>query len=247
MPSHRHRRALARPDCGIRLQCEPERLAAPSCADCRQRTQLGWAALSPDESQQLESDKICNTYLPGQVLFYEGNQCLGLHCIESGAVVVRYSSPVGTPRGIRIAHGGQVLGYRSLFEGTSYPMTAVVAVKSRVCFIDRAAVLHLINRHPVIGFRFARLIIDEIRMSQRLLAAPEKPLESLLQEWISSLVPHWSSYDEAKGWQFAPPLSYKEIADLFGLEEQVFTHMLTKVEAECLGRLSHMTAAIDRV
>ena len=92
--------------------------------------------------------KVCNTYQPGQVIFYQGNPCLGIYCIMAGTVAIRLNDAQGNSAIVRLAHGGETIGYRAFFAGQPYHASAEALTSAKVCFVDKAAVRRLLEAAP---------------------------------------------------------------------------------------------------
>ena len=79
-----------------------------------------WAALTAAERTQLEGAKSTETYEPNRPIFAQGSPCLGIYHIDEGLVAVRKQDHEGKSIIVRLAHGGQSLGYRAFFAGQNY-------------------------------------------------------------------------------------------------------------------------------
>ena len=127
-----------------------------NCFSCQGRAQSEWCTLDGAELQSLNQVKICNTYLPGQTIFYQGNPCLGIYCIESGTVAIRKTDRDGNSVIVRLAHAGDTLGYRAYFAAEPYRASADALQPSRICFVDKNGVRALLDRNPAVGNNFLR-------------------------------------------------------------------------------------------
>ena len=93
---------------------------AASCFHCDARGTSEWCPLEAEDLRLLNQAKVGNSYQPGQSVFYQGNPCLGIYCIESGTVAVRKTDPHGNSVIVRLAHSGETLGYRAFVAGAHY-------------------------------------------------------------------------------------------------------------------------------
>jgi CRP/FNR family transcriptional regulator len=137
-----------------------------SCFSCQGRERSEWCVLEDDDLRVLDRARTSNTYRAGQVIFYQGNACLGLYCIEEGEVALRKADEAGHDAIVRLAHAGQTLGYRAYFAGTPYAATAEALTECRICFVDRAAVRQLLDRNPALGYRFLHRAAVELEESE---------------------------------------------------------------------------------
>ena len=53
------------------------------CRECPHLSSTLFAFLPPAQLANLKRVKVCNTYLPGQVIFYQGNYPVGVYCVEA--------------------------------------------------------------------------------------------------------------------------------------------------------------------
>src|SRR5678815_1835879 len=138
-----------------------------SCFTCQSRDRSDWCTLSDDETKVLSGHKVGNTYAPGQVIFYEGNACLGVHCIEDGSVALKKADAAGEPVVVGLRGPGDTLGYLAYSSGRGYSSTAVALTHSRICFIDRAVVRTLLQRNPSLGLGFLKKMAAQVADAER--------------------------------------------------------------------------------
>ena len=91
-------------------RCAP---TAGNCFTCQARDPTEWCTLEDEDLTLLNSAKTHNVYKAGQVIFYQGNPCLGLYCVESGEVALRKTDEAGHAAIVRLLHGGQTLEQRA--------------------------------------------------------------------------------------------------------------------------------------
>ena len=133
-----------------------------SCFTCQNRDRSAWCTLTDDEMKVLSGHKVGNTYAPGQVIFYEGNPCLGIHCIEDGSVALRKGDASGEPVVVGLRGPGDTLGYLAYFSGRGYSSTAVALTDSRICFVDRAVLRTLLLPNPALGLGFLKKMAGQV-------------------------------------------------------------------------------------
>ena len=83
-----------------------------NCFTCQARGRTEWCVLTEEELALVNQGKVCRQYLPGDVIFHEGDECHGIHCIESGLVGIRKLDAGGKEILLRLSHPGDTLGYR---------------------------------------------------------------------------------------------------------------------------------------
>jgi CRP/FNR family transcriptional regulator, dissimilatory nitrate respiration regulator len=97
-----------------------------------------------------------------EVLYVAGEEALVLYLVVEGRVrLVRERG--GRPVFIHDEVAGGALGEVPLFEGTTYPATAIAAERSRVLAIPRDAVLSCVRRHPDLALAILARLAGRVR------------------------------------------------------------------------------------
>lgn len=95
----------------------------------------------------LSAGGIRRAFAPGTVLWLEGSAPLGLYVVQSGEVrVVR--GRAGRLRVVHIEGAGGTLGEIPLFEGRTYPATAIASRRTECIAFSRDVVLDAIRADP---------------------------------------------------------------------------------------------------
>jgi len=145
-------------------------LGACACKECPSLPNALFSSMPPAQACELERHKVMNTYLPGQVIFYQDNSPLGAYCIESGRVKIYRSSGGGQRHILRISVPGEILGYRALLAREPYRATAEALDKTRICFIEKNVFNSLLNQHPTLALRLAQKACQDLGKAQENLA-----------------------------------------------------------------------------
>lgn len=217
-----------------RLKMAPSGAGAASqvsCFTCQNREKSEWCVLSEEDLDILNGAKICNTYQPGQVIFYQGNPCLGVYCVESGAVALRKMDANGNSALVRMAHAGQTLGYRTFFEGTGYTATAEALAVARICFIDRAAVAKLLERTPALGLRFLHRMAEDLRSAEEnRLQTASLPVRTRLAHLLLTLKDRYANVDDDGTMTIELPLARQDIAAILGTRPETVARTIRALE-----------------
>lgn len=208
-----------------------------SCFGCQGRERNAWCDLEEPELRLLNDSKICNLYQPGQVIFYEGNPCLGIHCIESGEIALRKATGTGETVVIGLRGAGETLGYRAYFAGSGYNATAEVLRPSRVCFIDKAAVRTLLHHNPNVGLGFLRKFADDLGKSEveRVLAL-SLPLRARLAHMLLVLKDRSASVDDDGTLRIDLPLSRRDLASMLGARPESLSRVIRDLTDRSVAR-----------
>jgi CRP/FNR family transcriptional regulator len=202
-------------------------LTTPSCFGCQSRTRNEWSSLVGSDLDLLERAKTCNVYQPGQVVFYEGNACLGIHCIESGSIKLRKTGPKGDEIVVGLVGPGATLGYLAYFGGRGYTTTAEALTACRICFIDRAAVKTLIHASPSVGLAFLRRLSDDVdRSEDERVKALSLPLRARAAHLLLVLKDRSASVDDEGKLTIELPLSRRDLAAMLGTRPESLSRLI---------------------
>lgn len=208
-----------------------------SCFACQSRERSEWCSLGEPELRVLDQNKICNTYEPGQVIFYEGNACLGIHCIEAGTVALRKASGDGDSVIVGLLGPGETLGYSAYFSQRGYGATAEALTACRVCFIDRAAVRTLLQQNPSLGLRFlTRAAADLEHSEQERVLALALPLRARLAHLLLVLKDRAATVDEDGNITVDLPLPRRDMAAMLGARPESLSRAIRQFEDEGIAR-----------
>lgn len=84
----------------------------------------------------------------GEMLFWEGDPCAGLHIIEEGSVKLFRISPQGRQYIVRVLQEGDTCNEVPAFDGGTNPVNVETLEKSKVWVIDDETLRSLVKAHP---------------------------------------------------------------------------------------------------
>ena len=103
----------------------------------------------PDEILlQIGGQMQLRSYERGEILFWEGDPCAGLHIIEEGSVKLYRISPQGRQYIVRVLQEGDTCNEVPAFDGGSNPVNVETLERSRVWVIDDEVLRSLVRLHP---------------------------------------------------------------------------------------------------
>jgi len=217
----------ARPESKLRV------LKTPSCFGCQGRHRTEWSSLTGGDLEVLDRAKTCNVYERGQVVFYEGNTCLGIHCVESGSVKLRRIGPRGDDVVVGLAGPGDTLGYLAYFGGRGYTTTAEALTACRICFVDRAAVRTVIQSNPAVGLSFLRRLSDDVdRSEEERVKALSLPLRARAAHLLLVLKDRNASADDQGRLTIELPLTRRDMAAMLGTRPESLSRLIRDLETD---------------
>ncbi len=220
-----------------------------TCHDCPVLIHSEWQALKKNEIDLLNTNKVCSRYDSGQILFNEGDECLGIYCILSGLVGIRKMDAEGNSILLgRIGYAGSKLGYRPLLAGKRHRATAETLEESVVCFIDAATVRQLMGINPGVGLNFLT------SASKALGYAEEDFFQNAAHSLRTQLIRQLLVFNGRYGKQNPDgtirvdlPLSRGDMAAMFGVRLESLSRAIRELREDGLVRFSGRTAHILNV
>jgi CRP-like cAMP-binding protein len=99
----------------------------------------------------------------GEVFFWEGESCAGLHIIQQGGVKLYRLSPQGRQYIVRILQEGDTCNEVPTFDGGTNPVNVEALETCRVWVVQPEVVRGLLRSHP----DFAQKVIDNLSQNLR--------------------------------------------------------------------------------
>jgi CRP/FNR family transcriptional regulator len=121
-----------------------------TCATCSARKNSLFGTYGESEVIDLNHEKMCNYYKKNQPLFIEGSFPRGVFCLNQGKVKVFTRGDEGKEQIIHIAKAGDVIGFRSMFSGEPYKVSASTLEESNICFIGKDDFLLMMDNNPTL-------------------------------------------------------------------------------------------------
>ena len=210
-----------------------------ACFNCPTRNLTEWCVLSDAELDHLEQGRHMREHLPGDVIFHEGDQCIGVYCVSTGLVGIRKSDANGNSILLYLAKGGDTIGYRALLANQEYGASAEALEPSQVCYISSTTVRQLIQENPELGLRYLK------RISENLGQAEEKILHtttlSVRQRFAHLLVILIDKYDCRTSENEADldlPLSRHDLASMIGTTPESMSRTIKNLERDGIAEFS---------
>lgn len=137
-----------------------------ACSDCAHCGHKLLSGASTEATALWEASKK-NRVLPrGAILFREGELSRGIYCTYSGLLKLHRTSLDGAVQIVRLVHGMEVVGHRSLLTGEPLTATATAMRDCRLCFIDAAAVHRCLQLDAGLSLNLARLLARDLGHSE---------------------------------------------------------------------------------
>lgn len=133
------------------------------CAGCGHRLLSGSSSVA---AELWNAAKKHRTVPRGGTLFREGEWSRGVYCTFSGLLKLQRTSLEGEVQIVRLVHGLEVVGHRSLLTSEPLTATAIAVRECRVCFVDAATVLQCLQLDAGMAVNLARLLARDLGQSE---------------------------------------------------------------------------------
>lgn len=122
-----------------------------------------FADLPHETRRALLASATQRSFKTDEVLYLAGQEALSLYLVLEGRVRL-LRGHAGRPLHIHDELAGGALGEVPLFEGTTYPATAVAAEPTRCLVLQRDAILDAVRRHPELALAILARLSGRIRL-----------------------------------------------------------------------------------
>jgi CRP/FNR family cyclic AMP-dependent transcriptional regulator len=190
--------------------------------------------LSQPELQMLAKCTVRKLFSAGELLFSEGEPCMGLNIVSHGKVRIFKISVNGREQVLAIEHPGDTVTEIPVFDGGSYPVSAVAIEDTEIAFISRHQFQVFCLEHPEVSLRM--LVVVGRRLRRLVGTIEELSFTTIRQRLISTLVRLAQSEGKQteRGLEFQLPSNHQELANQLGTVRELISRNLRRLQAEGL-------------
>ena len=116
-----------------------------TCENCLTRHDSLFKSFCDGEVDGLNEMKSCAFFKKNQPLFLEGSIPRGVFCLNSGKIKIFARGEEGKEQIIHVASDGDVVGFRAMFSGEPYKVSATTLEECNICFIGKEDFLNLVD------------------------------------------------------------------------------------------------------
>lgn len=215
-----------------------------SCSGCGCRKPGFFCDFSEPVTKALDQVSHRSTLPAGAILFVEGQLPRGLFILCSGKVKLSTTSRDGKVLILKTAEGGEPLGLSAAISGDAYEMTAETDTPCQLSFIDRKALLNLLQSHSEVGVHAAQSLSRDFQSAYRdihdLVLA--RSSAGKLARLLLSCSPH--QVEQADEVRLRSAMTHEEMAQRIGSSRETVTRLLSDLKRKQLIRLDGATLVI---
>jgi CRP-like cAMP-binding protein len=179
-----------------------------------------------------------------EIVFMEGDECLGLYVVRTGRVKLVRSSRSGKEQIIKILKPGELLGLEAFIEGARYGNSVECMEDSELGFILKEDFLRVLNKTPSIAVKLVTSLGIELSEAYDrignlgLMNAKEK-----MAHLLHTLASEYGT--ESRGEvTLTLALSRLEIAELLGITQETSIRLLKNFEKDGIIKIKRKEVVI---
>jgi len=219
-----------------------------ACSICHVGQRSDWHDLDEAASGLLARGRRRHEYGSGEVVFAQGEENDGVHCVSGGTVGIRRLDGNGNSVLLELAYPGDTIGYRSFLTGSEHKTSAEALGPTVVCHIDRATVTALLASNPAIGLRFLKRSIGELEHAHDMMfrQATLSNRHKLVHLLLVLVGRH--GHRHANGSQSIElPVSRRDLASMVGTRHETISRIIGRLETSGIAHFSGRQVTIPSV
>lgn len=200
--------------------------------EARMWTRPPWHVLTPVQLEMLRGQCKPQSFERHQAIFRQGSSARGLYCLIKGEVLLDQVDKEGNHTAFRIATGGELLGFRSLFAEQPHAAGARAVRRSRICFVPERPLRKALAANALLACEFLKLVAtDPGPIYAPLLRNPLLPAASRLAHLLLILQHQYAQDAGDQEVSYDLPLSKSNMAALIGVRRETVSRLLQQFEA----------------
>ncbi len=204
--------------------------ADKSCKGCACASNSVFKSLTIEENSFLESEKSCNEYKRGDIIYREGSRINGVFCLFSGILKIYKTGSDGKEQIVAFAKEGDITGYRSVLSSEPACTTAEVIQDAHICFIPAAVIIHLVKSNGDFALSLMQLTCKELNQANSYIKdIAQKTVRERLAEALLMLEENFGLNNEG---YLNIILTREELANIVGTATESVIRLLSEFKAE---------------
>jgi CRP/FNR family transcriptional regulator len=191
-----------------------------------------FSGLSEEELGFLIQRVVPRRYLPGEIVFSEGERCSGLYVVASGHVRIYKTSAAGREQVLSIDGPGNSIAELPVFDGGNYPASCAAIDDATLLFVSKQDFQALCLAHPQITLKVLRVVGARLR---RLVGIIEELSFATVRQRLVALVirlAETSGTPSQDGLRFELTKSHQDLASELGTVRELVSRNLSRLQAE---------------
>lgn len=188
-----------------------------------------FAALSESELQGLAQRAVEKKFAPDEILFWEGEPCLGIFLIIQGSVKIFRTSPSGREVMLSIETAPATVAELPLFDGGTYPASVRIVEPVTALFINKNDFQQFCRQNPDVALKVLAVVGRRLRQLVGLVES--MTFGSVTQRLARMLL---DASKAARSDTFDLPATHQELASRLGTVREVVSRNLGRFRTQGL-------------
>ena len=191
-----------------------------------------FSGLTEGELTFLTQRAVPRHYKAGELIFGEGQPCLGLYIVESGHIRIFKSSSGGREHVLSVDGPGSSVAELPVFDGGAYPASAMAVDDATLVFVSKQDFQALCLAHPQVALKVLRVIGARLR---RLVGIIEELSFTTVRHRLASFLLRQAQKEgkhTGEGIHVSLPASNQELASQIGTVRELVSRNLSRLQAQ---------------
>ncbi len=181
--------------------------------------------MSDDQLATLSKIALCMNFNRGEMIFQEGDKGNGIYIVATGKIKVFKLSLDGREQILHIYGPGHTFGEVPVFQGKSFPASAMTLEPSDIVFLPRDRFVALIAATPALGMNMLADLSRRLRdFTVQIEALSLKEVPARLAAYILTL-----SKEQKNRSKVRLPISKAQLSNLIGTTPETVSRMFKKM------------------
>jgi CRP-like cAMP-binding protein len=202
------------------------------CKDCFTECDTIFGNLSAEDSGKLHSEKLCNNYKRGTIIYNEEDRISGIYCINDGILKIYKTGVDAREQIIAFAKKGDIIGYRSILSKETACSSAKVISDAKLCFIPSSTFLSLIKNNSEFSMAIMNQTCKELAEANSYITdIAQKTVRERLAEVLLKLDKTFGTDDNN---ELQITLTREELANIVGTATESVIRLLSEFNKDNL-------------
>jgi CRP/FNR family transcriptional regulator len=186
---------------------------------------------------------LTRRFSAGELIFAEGDTCLGLFVIETGSVKIFKSSAGGREQVLAIDGPGDSIAEVPVFDGGPYPASAMAVKDTALLFISKADFRAVCLECPEVSLKVLRFVGKRLRSLVNII---EELSFTTVRSRLAALLLRLARSGKATdaGVELTLPASNQELAAHIGTVRELVSRNLSRLQAAGIIRIEGRTITV---
>jgi CRP-like cAMP-binding protein len=206
-----------------------------------------FSGLSDNELTFLSQHAVLRGFRPGEIVFSEGQPCVGLYVVQSGHVRIFKTSVNGREQVLNIDGPGSSVAELPVFDGGPYPASVAAVDEATLLFVSKQDFQSLCLTHPPVALKVLRVVGARLR---RLVGIIEELSFTTVRHRLAAFLLR-SAQREGKqtpaGTEILLPANNQELASQIGTVRELVSRNLSRMQAAGLIQIDGRTVLISNL